>query len=72
MSASPVVVFQSLSQPPAASVIEETKKQDGLQRVISGSKMEDRSTVILCTGACFLRAIHLSLTATEVFALFPF
>ncbi|KAK4242359.1 hypothetical protein C8A03DRAFT_11478 [Achaetomium macrosporum] len=49
MASSPVIVFQSLGQQPAASVVEEIKKQDGLQRVFFGSKMEDVNRGILCT-----------------------
>ncbi|KAK4044536.1 hypothetical protein C8A01DRAFT_42716 [Parachaetomium inaequale] len=51
MAASPVFVFQALSQneQPAAAVLNEFKKQEGFQRALFGVKMEDPETGVLCT-----------------------
>ncbi|KAL2132626.1 hypothetical protein VTI74DRAFT_3565 [Chaetomium olivicolor] len=51
MAASPVIVFQALSQTqqPSATAVEEIKKQDGFQRAFFGLKMEDPETAILAT-----------------------
>ncbi|KAK4250824.1 hypothetical protein C7999DRAFT_28653 [Corynascus novoguineensis] len=51
MAASPVVVFQTIgqSQPPAATTLDEIKKQDGFRRALFGVKLEDPETGILYT-----------------------